>query len=114
MARFVMETKIVSVQRIKIEDKVYPKIFVCEDADGESEAVTAVMTMGIRDEFVDEVFAAAVGLKLGDLVRLTVETERGSKQTTKNTVLHLEPVQSRPVQPNQPGQVNKPAEPAKA
>ncbi|THG82153.1 hypothetical protein E5198_10325 [Pseudomonas sp. A-1] len=114
MARFTMELPILGVQVTKVDDKVYAKVFVGEEPDNQTETIASIMTMPIREECADEVFAATRALQLGQMVRLHVETERGGKQSTKNVVLHIEPVQHRPVQPNQPGQVSKPAEPAKA
>jgi hypothetical protein len=111
MARFVMEGPILGVQVTKVDDKVYAKIFIGEDPDNVTETVSSIMTMPIREECADEVFAATRGLQLGQMVKLHIETERGGKQSTKNVVLHVEPVTaSRPQQPQQPQQ----AQPAKA
>lgn len=122
MARFVMELPILGVQVVKVENNVYAKVFVGEEPDNVTESITSIMTMPIRDECADEVLAATRGLQLGQMVRLHVETERGGKQSTKNVVLHIEPLsQGRATAPQhslqgQPqGQSQtKPADPVKA
>lgn len=106
MARFVMEARIISVQRTKIEDKIYAKVFVAEEPDGQTEQIASIMTMELSGQVADEVFAAAANLRMGQLVKLDIETERGGKQSTKNVVLHIAPIQ-------QTASANKPAEPAK-
>lgn len=99
MARFVMELPILGVQVTKVDDKVYAKVFVGEEPDNVTETIASIMTMPIREECADEVFAATRGLQLGQMVRLQIETERGGKQSTKNVVLHIEPVQAQRAQP---------------
>lgn len=118
MARFTMELPILGVQVTNVEGKVYAKVFVGEDPDGKTETVASIMSMSIREECADEVFAATRNLQLGQMVRLHVETERGGKQSTKNVVLNIEPVhqmRSAAPQPSIQGQSQgKPAEPVKS
>lgn len=113
MARFQMEARILSVQLTEIDEKIYSKVFVAEDADGKTEQISSVMTMDIRAEVAHEVFAASAGLRFGQLVKLDVETERGGKQATKNVVLHISPA-DRPAPQSQPAPQVKPAEQPKA
>lgn len=108
MARFKMELPILGVQMTNVEGKIYAKVFVGEEPDGQTEQISSIMTMPIREEYAAEVFAASAAFKLGQMVRLDIETERGGKQTTKNVVLHIEAVEPQRSQVlQQPG---KPAE----
>ena len=106
MARFQMEARIISAQLTEVDGTIYAKVFVAEEADGKTEQVASIMTMSIREEVAREVFAACSGLRMGQPVKLDIETERGGKQSTKNVVLHIAPIQ-------QTASANKPAEPAK-
>lgn len=112
MARFVMELPILGVQVTKVEEKVYAKVFVGEEPDGVSEQIVSVMSMPILAEYAQEVFAAASTLKLGQMVKLTIETARGGKQSVKNEVVHIEPVQRS--QSSQPNPSARPTEQPKA
>jgi len=95
-----------------VEGKIYAKVFVGEEPDGQSEQISSIMTMPIREEYAAEVFAASAAFTLGQMVRLDIETVRGGKQTTKNVVLHIEAIEPQRSQPlHQPG---KPAEQPKA
>lgn len=96
MARFSMDLPILGVQRVNVESKIYAKVFVGEEPDGETEQIASIMSMNIRDEHVAEVFAATASMKLGQIVRIHVETARGGKQTVKNEVLFIEPIDSKP------------------
>ena len=100
MARFQVEHPIIAVQVTQVDKKTYAKVFVGEEPQKENgEAIAAVMNYPIREEHAAEVFAAVQGLKMGDLVRLHVETARGGKQSMRPEVFHLEPVnQVKPTQ----------------
>lgn len=108
MARFTVELPILGVQRTNVEGKIYAKVFVGEEPDGQTEQISSIMIMPIREEMADEVFASAQSLSLGQMVRLHVETARGGKQSVRNEVFHIEPVQRAGVQPGQ--QSGKPTE----
>lgn len=107
MARFIAEFPVLGVQVVKVESKTYAKIFVGEEPDRVTEQVSAVMAMEIREDMADEVFAAASNFRLGQKVRLHIETQRGGKQSTKNVVLHVEAVEQQPRQ-QQPGHASQP------
>lgn len=112
MARFKMEVPLLSVQMTNVEGKIYAKVFIGEEPDGQTEQISSITTMSIREEYAAEVFAASAAFKLGQMVRLDIETERGGKQTTKNVVLHIEAVEpqrpqlhQQPVKSPEPGKV---------
>ena len=92
MARFTVELPLIGVQVVPVEDKIYAKVFVGEQPDGVTERVTSVMVMPIKDGHAPEIFAAAEGMHLGQIVRLHVDTARGGKQSVRNEVFHIEPV----------------------
>ncbi|MFT0212903.1 hypothetical protein VQ643_09855 [Pseudomonas sp. F1_0610] len=92
MARLIMEAPILGVQVTKVDDKVYAKVFVGEEPDGITEAVSSIMAMPILEGHADEVFAASKDLELGELCRFHIETSRGGKQTVRNDVYKVEPV----------------------
>lgn len=112
MARFQVEHPILAVQVTQVEQKTYAKIFVGEEPNRDAgERIASIMTYPVREEFAAEVFAASAEFKLGDMVRLHVETARGGKQSMRAEVFHIEPV-------NQGKQASAPApqanQPAKA
>ncbi len=107
MARFTVELPILGVQRTNVEGKIYAKVFVGEEPDGQTEQISSIMVMPIREDMADEVFASAQNLSLGQLVRLHVETARGRQQSVRNEVCHIEPVRAAVQQPGQPA---KPAD----
>lgn len=109
MARFQVEHPILAVQVTQVEQKTYAKIFVGEEPDKEAgERIASIMTYPVKEEYAAEVFAASAEFKLGDLVRLHVETARGGKQSMRAEVFHIEPVNSvKPAAPaSQPAKAN--------
>lgn len=110
MARFQVEHPILAVQVTQVEQKTYAKIFVGEEPNRDAgERIASIMTYPVKEEFAAEVFAASADFKLGDMVRLHVETARGGKQMVRNEVFHIEPVNQGKTAPAPAPQANQPA-----
>lgn len=106
MARFTVELPIIGVQQTNVDGKVYAKVFVAEQPDGQTEQIASIMTMPIKEEFQAEVFAAAASFQLGETIRLHVDTARGGKQSVRNEVFHVEPLTPTKPQQQQPAKAS--------
>lgn len=121
MARSIMEVAFLSAEKVEFDNVKLVKLFVGDEPDGKRDLGISILSMNVSEEALDEVWAACEGLDVLELIRVTTEIERGSKNTGKFIVLHVEPVKAAATQaakpnPQQPG---KPApgvqpEPAKA
>lgn len=110
MARMTMEAPILGTQFIEVNGVAYGKVFIGEEPDGKTEHIASVQQMSIKAEVAREVFESGQQFKLGEVVKLTIETDRGGKQTVKNEVIHIEAIApQRAHQPQQ--QAQKPTQP---
>lgn len=120
MARSIMEVAFLSAEKVEFDNVKLVKLFVGDEPDGKRDLGISILSMNVAEEALDEVWAACEGLDVLEPIRVTTEIERGSKNTGKFIVLHVEPVKAAATQaakPN-PQQPAKPAgiqpEPAKA
>lgn len=90
MARTTMELAFVSAERVQFDDVKLVKLFFGDEADGEKDLGISLMSMGVAEDALDEVWSACKGLDVLESVRVTVEIERGSKNAGKFIVLHVE------------------------
>ncbi|PWU29118.1 hypothetical protein DK254_13210 [Pseudomonas sp. RW407] len=112
MARMTMEAPILGTQYIEVNGVSYGKVFIGEEPDGKSEHIASVQQMNIKSEVAREVFESGQQFKLGQVVRFTIETDRGGKQSVKNEVVHIAALEQPQRQASSAPQ-QKPAEPAK-
>lgn len=98
-----IQAMLLSVQKTVVDRNIYAKAFIALPADNEKDAVTSVMQLGIQEDKADEVFRHVIdnGLKLGELVNVSVTIVRGGQNTVKQLVTAITSAQ-RPVQ--QPAQ----------
>lgn len=100
-----IQAMLLSVQKTVVDRNIYAKAFIALPADNEKDAVTSVMQLGIQEDKADEVFRHVIdnGLKLGELVNVSVTIVRGAQNTVKQVVTGITSAQ-RPVQQPQPAQ----------
>jgi len=117
MARTTMELAFISAERVQFDDVKLVKLFVGDEPDGEKDLGISLMSMGVTEDALDEVWEACKGFDVLEPIRVTVEIERGSKNAGKFIVLHVESAKSaQAAKPAaQPGQQQpKPADAPKA
>lgn len=94
-----IQAMLLSVQKTVVDRNVYAKAFIALPADNEKDAVTSVMQLGIQEDKADEVFRHVIdnGLKLGELVNVSVTIVRGAQNSVKQVVTGITSAQ-RPAQ----------------
>lgn len=105
------QAMLLSVQKTVVDRSIYGKVFIGLQPNGETEAVSSVMQLGIREDKADEVLRHTLdnGIKLGELVNVSVDIVRGGQNSIKQVVTAITSAQ-RPGQPQPGGQHNKPNE----
>lgn len=96
-----MQAMLLSVQKTVVDGRIYAKAFIALPADGEKDAVTSVMQLGIQEDKADEVFrnVIASGIKLGELALIDVSVVRGSQNSVKQIVTGITSAQRPAMQP---------------
>lgn len=94
-----LQAMLLSVQKTIVDRNIYAKAFIALPADNEKDAVSSVMQLGIQEEKAEEVFKHVVdnGLKLGELVNVSVTIVRGAQNSVKQVVTAITSAQ-RPAQ----------------
>lgn len=97
------QAMLLSVQKTVVDRNVYGKAFIGLPPNGETEAVSSVMQLGIREDKADDVLRFVIDndIKLGELVNVSVDIVRGGQNSIKQVVTAITSAQ-RPVQ--QPAQ----------
>lgn len=100
-----LQAMLLSVQKTIVDRNIYAKAFIALPADNEKDAVTSVMQLGIQEDKAEEVFKHVVdnGLKLGELVNVSVTIVRGAQNSVKQVVTAITSAQ-RPAQQAGPQQ----------
>ncbi len=86
-----MQAMLLSVQKTAVEGKVYAKAFIALPANNETEAVSSVMQLTIPDSHIDTVMRDVIAsdIKLGELCNITLEMERGGKNSLKQIIVGI-------------------------
>jgi hypothetical protein len=121
MARSTMEVAFLGTQMTQVEDTKYAKVFYGDEPDGKTEHGLSIIGMAIAEDAADEVFNAGSQFEPLQLVRITFDVARGGQNKGKNLALHIEAVQQKPGNRQQPHTTpaqqpipTKAADPAKA
>lgn len=98
-----LQAMLLSVQKTIVDRNIYAKVFIALPADNEKDAVTSVMQLGIQEDKAEEVFKHVIdnGLKLGELVNVSVTIVRGAQNSVKQVVTGITSAQ-RPAQAQAP------------
>ncbi|WP_312538059.1 hypothetical protein [Stutzerimonas nitrititolerans] len=114
MARSIMEVAFLSAEKVEFDNVKLVKLFVGDEPDGKRDLGISILSMNVAEEALDEVWAACEGLDVLEPIRVTTEIERGSKNTGKFIVLHVEPVKAATAQAPKPTQqsAQQPAKPS--
>ena len=83
-----LQAMLLSVQKTIVDRNIYAKAFIALPADNEKDAVSSVMQLGIQEDKAEEVFKHVIdnGLKLGELVNVSVTIVRGAQNSVKQVV----------------------------
>lgn len=90
-----MQAMLLSVQKTVVEGKVYAKAFIALPANNETEAVSSVMQLTIPDTLIDQIMRETIAndIKLGELCNITLEMERGGKNSLKQIIVGISSAQ---------------------
>lgn len=86
-----MQAMLLSVQKTVVEGKVYAKAFIALPANNETEAVSSVMQLTIPDTLIDQIMRETIAndIKLGELCNITLEMERGGKNSLRQIIVGI-------------------------
>lgn len=86
-----MQAMLLSVQKTAVEGKVYAKAFIALPANNETEAVSSVMQLTIPDTHIDQIMRDVIAsdIKIGELCNVTLEMERGGKNSLKQIIVGI-------------------------
>ncbi|NLY16341.1 MAG: hypothetical protein GXZ05_08165 [Gammaproteobacteria bacterium] len=104
-----MQAMLLSVQKTVVEGKVYAKAFIALPANNETEAVSSVMQLTIPDTLIDQIMREVIAsdIKLGELCNITLEMERGGKNSLKQIIVGIASAQRPGHKPQPQNQENK-------
>lgn len=104
-----MQAMLLSVQKTAVEGKVYAKAFIALPANNETEAVSSVMQLTIPDTHIDQIMREVIAsdIKIGELCNITLEMERGGKNSLKQIIVGIASAQRPGHKPQQQNHEHK-------